>query len=987
MRVRWNTTLALLCGCLLAGVDAHSQNATRGPPELTLDPGGHMAQVNGLLFTRDGKHIISAGDDRVIRVWEWRSGRTLKSMRAEYASGPDGKILAIDLSPDGKLLAVAGRIPGHVIRLFDLETGELTGALRGHIDTVHALSFSRDGRFLLSGGGLADKTAIIWDVAAKTALHRLVGHEAQVYAVAFTLDGSRAVTASFDKTVRFWKLSDGSDLSVRATHTDKVLRLAISPRDGTVASGSFDGEIRLWDGASGRFLKTLANQHSAVGALAFSPDGVNLLSSCSQNCQGAFRAYVWNVEDGRAVTAYSDHDNVITAGAIDGDGRLAATGGGNAHEIHVWELATGVRIRQPDGAPLVLGGNSGGVYAAGFTTDGRWLTWGNTDGGSPTESPYEFRLRLPTSDGRLGKPERVRTDAAEYVRALTTLGNIFLAHRAGGAHGYADAILDLRRQDGTVVSIARTSTDGYAHRSYTLTPDGHFVISGGGSGYLTLYDAAGRKVANFIGHDGDIWAVTPAPGGRYLASGSDDQTLRLWNLQTRELVASLFHGRNGEWIMWTPQGYYAASPAGERMIGWQINRGLDKAAEFVVAEQLREHFYRPDVVERAIELASASTAIEEARVGGRLTSFKLEDLTRRSPPHLAVVAPPAGTKVAGGRVIVSLADLTDLSRHADPIIEYAVYVNDSKVHAEAQQATVLGGKGVKLNVPLYSGRNVVRIVARSSANLLSEETVVVIHQGEGVLDKRETLVVVAIGVDKYPNVPKRCGGPGGSCDLNFAGADARAFATLASSALGPKHRRVESRVLWNGAGGENEPIKANVDRALDLLLKAEENDTVILFVAGHGTNVDPRGYVFLPSDARPGNYGWETASVIEWSLLELRLQAAKGRRLFFVDTCRAANAYNNRLLNDSVFKQIVVYAATRLQQDALELPTLNHGAFTYALIEGLGGKADLDADNKVQVQELGQFVKGRVKQLTKEEQEPDHYKPLTTEDFVLLHLK
>ena len=40
-----------------------------------------------------------------------------------------------------------------------------------------------------------------------------------------------------------------------------------------------------------------------------------------------------------------------------------------------------------------------------------------------------------------------------------------------------------------------------------------------------------------------------------------DQTLRLWNLKTRELLVTLFRGADGEWVMWTPQGYYAASPA------------------------------------------------------------------------------------------------------------------------------------------------------------------------------------------------------------------------------------------------------------------------------------------------------------------------------------------------------------------------------------------------------------------------------------------
>lgn len=940
-----------------------------------LDTGGHMALIRGLVFTPDGRQLVTSAGDKVIRVWDLQQGKTVRTIRGEVGPGDEGKFFSLALSPDGKTLAAAGWLsvpgePGTVIRLYDFATGKLLGLLKGHDNVVNALAFSPDGQRLISGSH--DYTAIIWDVPGRLLLRRLSGHTDFVLGVGFTPDGERAVTSSFDKTLKLWSVRDGSTIATLTGHKDKVYSLAIAP-NGDIASGGWDGEIRLWDGTTGRFLRTLANQGTNVGALAFSPEGTWLVSGVGQGMNNY--CHVWLVASGKEIVTYTHHTNIAVAAAVSPDGRLAVTAGGNNFEIHVWDPKTG------DTKQMFAGTGAPG-WAVGFSNDGRRIAWGNIPyNQTNAAAPLEYQLQLPTQTQGIGRAEAIDAAAAkDFVRAVVKKGAYEIVHRAGGSYG-GNAFLDIKKDGKVQATIERSATTGFQHRSYSLTPDGQTIISGGDWGWLSAHDLTGRLIANgnFVGHDGDVWAVAPSPDGKLLVSGSADQTIRLWNLQTRELIVTLFYGSDGEWVIWTPQGYYDSSPNGDRIVGWQINKGITQAAEYVTASQLRNQFYRPDIIERAIVLASARKAIEDAgqtRVAG---NFQLSDLTKRLPPKLSVLGGNGETMRGRASIKLALAETSD-----DPVKDFDVFVNDAKVTASAARQ----GSDVSFEVPLSEGQNRIRVVARSKSNLLGEANLEIKQNGEGALDKRDTLFIIAVGVDKYPQMPKICGPRhDASCDLTYAGADAKAFAETIERQMGRQHVHVVKRVLFNGAGGNLEPTRENIEDALDTLRNAKDNDTVAVFIAGHGYN-DPRsGYQFLPTNVRVGSQdNLASSSIISWPVIEGAIQAAKGRRLLFVDTCRSGNAYNARLIKDASDGGIVAFSATNMQQDAVELANLGHGVFTYVLVKGLKGEADIAQEKEVRVFDLGAFVEREVRKLTNGRQTPDFYKKPGAENFVLVRM-
>ncbi len=177
--------------------------------------------------------------------------------------------------------------------------------------------------------------------------------------------------------------------------------------------------------------------------------------------------------------------------------------------------------------------------------------------------------------------------------------------------------LEIIKNGKTAHEITRNSTNGYDHRSLTLTPDGKAAISGGNNGNITSYNTqTGKKLLDFIGHTSTIWSVAVSPDNRLLVSGSADQTIKLWELKTGKLLMTLFYGIDDEWVAWTPEGFFASSENGARYVGYHINRGIDKSADYVKVDQVYGLFYRPDLVAKKIQGGfEDEIATELARIG------------------------------------------------------------------------------------------------------------------------------------------------------------------------------------------------------------------------------------------------------------------------------------------------------------------------------------------------------------------------------------
>jgi len=278
----------------------------------------HRGHVLALRFTRDGRTLVSAGMDNVVRLWSVPAWEPLRTFEGHTRSVND-----VALSPDERTLVTASS--DQTVRLWAFPEGRLLQMFQDRKRVVAAVRFSPDGKWVAAGsyGG----RVAVWTVSGQVTFGVKTGAR-NVTSVAFSPDGGTLASSGLADDVVLWSLPVGESGGTLSGHRTAAWGLTFIAGGRVLASLGYERTLRLWNTETWQVLRVLELDEPGARGLAFSPDEGTVALAMEGRVQ------VRAVEDwtlrvtlpvgvkGVACVAYSPDGRWLAAGAADGRIRL-----------------------------------------------------------------------------------------------------------------------------------------------------------------------------------------------------------------------------------------------------------------------------------------------------------------------------------------------------------------------------------------------------------------------------------------------------------------------------------------------------------------------------------------------------------------------------------------------------------------------------------------------------------------------------------------
>lgn len=993
----------------------------------------HSAQILAIASSPDDKLLATASYDKTVKIWEADTGKIIRTIRPPIGLDVEGTLNTVAFSVDGKSIATGGDTgnswnKSYSVYIFDVQSGEMTHHITNLPQFINRLSYSPDGS-RLAVAFAEDRGVSVLRTSDYKQLWSDNSFKGNCFGMDFDKKGNLAV-ASDQGIIRMYK-SDGTLLYEQTTEKSKrIYTLRFSPDGKFMALGYEDliltVEIRNASDGSPAFVLTSPGSRGYLASVVWSNDGKSIFASgLITTSDSRIVLFKWSVKGNELedkfvlpVKSYVRHLIALQNGSI------AFVSGLNGF---------GVLSRDGGGRQIRLSWGRSQMDYTEVNTNGGGLDFFNPIAAADfRKNHYSFKIAPDSSAVFFSYVENGQAKATFNLknRKLIT-DNIPETAELIPPRFTANGI-DIQSWDSWKSFPPRLNgkelAGGFSQRDRNFSlavkhDDSGFIL--GSIMHIRSYNSDG-KILWQKRIPGVAWDVNISADDRILVAALDDSTIRWYRLDNgQELFTLYLHPDKKRWVLWSPEGFFDHGPNSEDLVGFHVNQGSDKEGMLVSINQMYDTFYRPDIIDLAINgkdvsgylknlakpagvtVASAKTEeTEKERLAREKT--EQENLARQKTEKERQIAlkgdkklqgepaeqspegssSPSATALLIGSLInastlpptvrfitssgaASRPDVTlvaELCDNGGGIGDVTLFLNEMPVAIDnisrglkVQQKTSSTCYKFERTISLQNGRNLVSLMAYNRGNSIESERRKIELEYASTAAEKPDLHILTIAVNKYRD---------GDLQLKYAINDADVLARVTAEKARGMFAGVHVHKLHN-----EDVTKEKLEAAFVKIGKQTKRDDVfVLFVAGHGITGERDGaYYFLPSNFRytgEESIAAQGVSMNDFKKYLINIQATKS--LLLIDTCNSGS-FSEAIASRGVAEKTAInklaramgratISASSRNQVALE-GYEGHGVFSYTVLEGLKGKAS-NKKGEITVNLLANFIEETLPEIT-----------------------
>lgn len=925
---------------------------------LNIDTLTHKSGVNDLIVTKDKKHLVTCSADKTVLLTNLETGIVEKKYLGEVGDG-FGSVNAIALSPDEKYLVTGGWFAeGNNInndkvgwiRVYDFKTAKIVNILKGQLNTIKSLEFSNDGKYLVSLS--YDHSIYVRSVPDFNLVHKEIRpydiHAVKIFdnKIVYIDDNwnLRVVGLPYGQLIKSKRIVDigkilMSQIADSATYDMKNLpiykHIAVNKNNIAVSTKYKEHKIIIFD--YNLNIVTKIDAHKGATGIKFDNNGRYLIvGESTGTVAGKKYVRIYDADNNyRLVSSFDKFDFFPSALGFLGNTKAIAVGDYN-NNIRVWNINDASEVKSIKGI-----GNAKPAVA--FI--GNKVIWRN---------------EIITLKKELDKYYDI--DKMKLVNEKIDISNIIYPK-----HEYKNYELKhsidrkglFLLKDGKAQFILKSDSIHNIYRFYK-----NYIFSGTSDGVINIFSLDGKLLYSLQGHNGSIRSAHS--NDKFIVSSGDDKTIRFWKLpelsndnkvKIVSPVASLFIANDDSWIMWTPEGYFNATKNSTKYIGYHINQGSNKEAEYVTVDALYSTFYRPDLVQKSL----AGESLEKYAKNINIQKLLQDGL----PPEVHILTDTTNSDKQDMDLKVQVCP-----KEKGGFDNLTLLINDMPV------SVIDTSRGLKLkkkskrddcfvynqSITLAGGKNTIGFRATNKAgNIESKPDFLEVTFDDTDIKKKlrsklakisgkqniNDLHILAIAVNKYKDK---------DLQLKYSINDATVMLDTIKNVAKPLFKKIYTHKLF-----DKYVTKENIKKAFKEINSTRE-DVFLLYIAGHGITDEYNGnYYYIPYDFidKDDDKVLQTQGVGQRDLMLGLSNITALKSLVLLDTCNSGSfveanmqkTTTNRLARATGRATISASSSNQVAYEGYE----GHGVFTYTLIEALKGKG-YNSDNKITINELNNYV-------------------------------